>query len=306
MDGNETSSFEDPALGQLKGFDPAQPSCKQPLAISPLLEIVCERPRRSAIMVDFDGTISWIVDDPASARPVAGARESLLRLAEKFGMVAVVSGRSVSFLLDQLGFVDEITNLVIVGSHGAERWTRARGVEVIASDGEWAGVIAGIDARAREELGDAVVVENKVLGLTFHWRQGPAMERVAVDLAERLASEHGLMLQRGHMCVELRPGSSPDKGDAVSGLISLRLRADLAESGAEPSREIESAVFVGDDIGDLAAFQALDRIAARTGLHPVKVAVGGPEVPPALLAAADMVVDAPTGVMELLGLFLDC
>ena len=46
-------------------------------------------------------------------------------------------------------------------------------------------------------------------------------------------------------------------------------------------------------------FAAVDRLWGE-GLECVKVAVGGPETPAALVAAADVVVDGPQGLVALL------
>ncbi len=50
------------------------------------------------MVVDFDGTLSPIVDDPARARAAPGAAEALVALAARFGLVAVMSGRPTDFL----------------------------------------------------------------------------------------------------------------------------------------------------------------------------------------------------------------
>jgi trehalose 6-phosphate phosphatase len=58
-------------------------------------------------------------------------------------------------------------------------------------------------------------------------------------------------------------------------------------------------MYVGDDVGDLPAFDALDRLAER-GTAAVKVAVRTPDASPELLAAADLLVDGPDGAVTLL------
>jgi trehalose 6-phosphate phosphatase len=87
------------------------------------------------------------------------------------------------------------------------------------------------------------------------------------------------------MVWELRPAVRSDKGDAV--------RKVVASSGAR------SVVVAGDDLGDLPAFAAVAALAAE-GRDGLRVAVRSPESPPALLAAADLVVDGPAGLQELL------
>ena len=62
---------------------------------------------------------------------------------------------------------------------------------------------------------------------------------------------------------------------------------------------MRAACFVGDDAGDLAAFDALDDLAA-TGVAVVRVAVTSAEAPAELLRRADLAVDGPAAVVELL------
>ena len=66
------------------------------------LEVLLEEPPRTAVMVDFDGTLAPIVTDPASARAVPGAARTLGALTRSFGTVAVVSGRPAEFLARRL------------------------------------------------------------------------------------------------------------------------------------------------------------------------------------------------------------
>jgi trehalose 6-phosphate phosphatase len=67
----------------------------------------------------------------------------------------------------------------------------------------------------------------------------------------------------------------------------------VAESGAR------SVVVVGDDLGDLPAFSAVVRPDAK-GNDGLRVAVRSVEAPPRLLTEADLIVDGPSGVLDLL------
>ncbi len=87
------------------------------------------------------------------------------------------------------------------------------------------------------------------------------------------------------MVLELVPADRPRKGGAVERLVG--------EYG------LAAVLFAGDDVADLDAFDALDRSAAR-GCLAVKVAVGGSETPRDLLDGADLVVDGPEGLIDLL------
>jgi trehalose 6-phosphate phosphatase len=81
--------------------------------------------------------------------------------------------------------------------------------------------------------------------------------------------------------LELRPPVEADKGTAV--------RALLAERG------LERALYAGDDTTDLDAFRGLDGLELA-----VRVAVASPEGPLELRDAADLVVESPAELLELL------
>ncbi|MDP9392911.1 MAG: trehalose-phosphatase, partial [Actinomycetota bacterium] len=96
--------------------------------------------------------------------------------------------------------------------------------------------------------------------------------------------DHGLDVEPGRMVLELRPPGT-DKGAALRGLVEQDRPAVV--------------MFAGDDLGDLAAFDAVDELRAA-GLPGLLVCSGSEEVR-ALAARADLVVDGPDGLVELLG-----
>jgi trehalose 6-phosphate phosphatase len=63
---------------------------------------------------------------------------------------------------------------------------------------------------------------------------------------------------------------------------------------------VRAALYAGDDLADLEAFEALDQLALR-GLAVVRVAVTGPETPPELIERSDLKVEGPCGLVDLLG-----
>ena len=77
------------------------------------------------------------------------------------------------------------------------------------------------------------------------------------------------------------------------------IRRDKGTAVVERASDLDAVAFVGDDLGDLSAFDGLDVLAAR-GLVTVRVAVASDEVPPILLNRADHVVEGPAGAQALL------
>lgn len=252
-------------------------------------EAIVKDPAGAVIASDFDGTLSPLVEDPAMSRAADGALDALARLARSVGQVAIVTGRPALVATELSGVTGHpgLGRLVVLGHYGLERWEASTGA--VTSDPVPPGV-----AVAREKLPlllqeaglpDAFV-EDKGSSLAVHTRRLPeplpALEVLRAPLTE-LAESVDLRLEPGNLVLELRPPGI-DKGVAMRRLIE--------STGAR------SVLYCGDDLGDLAAFRALDELRSN-GLYAVLVAArssGATE----LTDAADIVVDDPAGVVTVL------
>lgn len=251
-----------------------------PDAPTELFAALLAAPRRAAVFTDFDGTLAPIVDDPEAARPLPGVAGTLGQLARVMGVVAVVSGRPASFLAGHL----LVPGVRLVGLYGMEQ-VRDDGRVVVHPEAlRWQEVVEAVARRAMDAAPAGLLVEHKGLAVTLHYRQAPELAPWAWEWARAEATRTGLAVGPGRMSVELRPPIGRDKGSAVEELLE----------------GVGAACFVGDDAGDLAAFDALDR-AATSGVQVVRVAVRSSESPPGLLARADLVLDGPAAVVSLLG-----
>jgi trehalose 6-phosphate phosphatase len=129
-------------------------------------------------------------------------------------------------------------------------------------------------------------VEDKESSLAVHTRRladpADALERLRTPLTE-LAESSELRLEPGNLVLELRPPGI-DKGVA--------LRRLLESTGAK------SILYAGDDLGDLAAFRAVEEH-RKTGLRAVLIATRSSNATE-LILAADIVVDDPDGVVTVL------
>ncbi|CAA9257054.1 MAG: Trehalose-6-phosphate phosphatase [uncultured Acidimicrobiales bacterium] len=244
-----------------------------------------EKPGATGIFTDFDGTLAPIVDDPAAARAVDGAVDALHRLAARFGVVAVISGRPVRFLMDRLELSTrpQATNLVVAGLYGLER-ARGSAVELHPDAGRWAEAVADAAARAEADAPPDVLVERKGLSFTLHVRTSPMSADWARSWIEACAAATGLVSHPARMSYELRPPVEIDKGTVVAELLD----------------DMSAGCFLGDDLGDLPAFDALDRLTADRGLAGLKVGVRSAEAPQELIERADVLVEGPVGSAQLL------
>jgi len=235
-----------------------------------------------AVCLDFDGTIAPIVEDPAAARPLPGVVELLGPLADRYAAAAIVSGRPATYLASHAA----APGVRYLGMYGLEEIVEGR----VQVDPRLEAARPAVEA-AREELaGDPAVtasgahLEDKRYAVAVHTRRVAEPGRWAGPIgqaAARIAAGHGLEVVPGRMVWELRPQVHSDKGDAV--------RRVVAESGAG------ALVVAGDDLGDLPGFA----VAAELG-GGLRVVAGSAEAPAELLDAADLVVDGPEGVRELL------
>ena len=210
--------------------------------------------------------------DPVGALPLPGAPELLTRLASRFGLVAVVSGRPVDFLEQAL---ESPAGVTLIGLYGLGH---------VGPDARpWAGAITDAVAEARADAPAGVYVEPKGLTVTLHWRNAPGAGPWASAFATRQEEERGLRVHPGRLSLELRPPVDVDKGTVFRALA-------LGKQAV--------AVF-GDDLGDLPAFAAAAELAAQ-GVPAVRVAVVDEESAPEVAANADVVVEGPAGALALL------
>ncbi len=244
------------------------------------LDVLIARADRAGVFLDFDGTLSEIALTPEAAVATPGAREVLERLAARFAVVAVVSGRRAAEVLDRL---DDPRGVRIFGLYGLEGSETEDGVPPSA-----ARAIEGILPSVLEVAANVpgTLVEPKAANLAIHYRLAPDQQEARLALVEALrplADAAGLALIEGKRVVELTPAGAPSKGDVVE------------REGAG----MEALLYAGDDLADLDAFGAIDRLVAH-GAYAVKVAVASAETPPGLLEAADIAVPGPAGLIELL------
>jgi trehalose 6-phosphate phosphatase len=229
-----------------------------------LVTRLAEAPERAAILLDVDGVLAPIVPRPEDAAVPPETRGEVTRLVGRYALVACVSGRTGADAARIVG----VDGVVFAGSHGlelepdAERWVEP--LRAFAAAVDWP-------------------YEDKRLTGSFHYRDAPDEESARAfleDVAER-ARDAGLVPRWGRKVLELRPPVDADKGTAV--------RRILAERG------LRRALYAGDDTTDVDAFAAFDELELG-----VRVAVASDEGPLSLREAADLVVDGPAELLELL------
>ena len=255
------------------------------------LEPLRSEPSRAAILLDVDGTLAPIVRHADDAHVPEPTRAPLIAVAKRYGLVACVSGRQASIARR----IVSLGTITYIGNHGAE--ILRGGATEVEHDPEIAAWGRRVQDFAREAMTDElrrlrVRDEDKQVIAALHWRGAPdeAAAQAAVMAVKARAEAAGFWTHEGRKVLEIRPPLALDKGRGIR-----RLLAD--------QDQLEAALYVGDDLTDLDAFDALralrDEGALATALC---VGVASDETPPRLAESADMLVDGPAGVRAMLSM----
>lgn len=240
---------------------------------------LAQEPAETVVLVDFDGTLAPIVADHDAARLPPGLDDLLVRAASRVRLLAVVSGRPASFLSEALP-----AGIDFHGLYGLEGRVDGRRIEQPGLD-RWRSVVAEFaeSAVVLEMAFPGVRVESKGASLTVHYRGAEEMADEVVDWCRRHAEGTGLEVRPAKRSVELHPAGAVDKGTVVTELCA----------GAS------SVVYIGDDLGDLPAFDALGDLAAA-GRRTLAVVVDSAELAPQVSDRADVTLSGPAEVGEVL------
>lgn len=220
------------------------------------------------VFLDYDGTLSPIVDDPADATMPDDVRQSVERLAAMVP-VAIVSGRD---LRDVRARAD-VAGTWVAGSHGFEIDNPEGHTVSTGRDEAFSAYLPALDSaesvlRQQLTLIDGVIVERKRFAIAVHFRMADESAVEPIEQAvERLRQRSdALRVTGGKKIFELRPNVDWDKGAALEVLLGIE---GLAGTDAVP-------LYLGDDLTDEDGFRAVH---AHGG---IAVAVRGEEDRPTI------------------------
>lgn len=226
--------------------------------------------------LDYDGTLTPIVDEPSSANLAPETRAVLQALAGRPGFsVALVSGRT----LDDLRQRVDVAGLIYAGNHGLDvsgpgiRFIEPGAVKARRALGWLARILTGGLAHIA-----GAVVENKALTLSVHVRHVlPAqLPEVRRNVESAVAAvQHRFRIRLGNQVFEVLPRVDWNKGSAL-----CWIKDRIAPVNAV-------VLYLGDDRTDEDAFLALS--------NEITVKVGAPA-----LTLANYHLEGPAQVQEFL------
>jgi trehalose-phosphatase len=227
------------------GDEGATPATGLPSALAAADAIwACLTGRRVMLFLDYDGTLTPIVERPEDAVLSPAMREVVRALARRCP-VAIVSGRDREAVERLVG----VEGLAYVGSHGFDiAGPPGSGIRREVATAH----LPDLDRaermlRARLADVEGAQVERKRFAVAVHLRRvAPSLHgRVERDVDAVLASNRRLRRTEGKAVLELRPDLDWDKGRAALWLLEA-----LGLDDGLP-------IHVGDDLTDESAFEAL-------------------------------------------------
>ena len=180
-----------------------------------------------------------------------------------------------------------ISGIVYKGNHGLETW-RGGELEIREEAREHVLGVHATAERLRLELDvSGLIVEDKGVSASAHYRLSPdparAREAILNALA-RMDEAQGMLITEGKMVVEVRPPVKVDKGTS--------LRELVAEYG------LRGVICLGDDSTDVDAFRALHALASEGVCAGLALGVLGRNTPAALEQEADLLLSGVAEVEE--------
>ncbi len=198
------------------------------------------------VALDYDGTLTPIVDRPEDAVIPPKTRETVEKLSRSCTLV-VISGRDLKDVRSLVG----IDSLVYAGSHGFDI-SGPKGLDLSFQQGdEFLPVLDSAESRLRDLVSDisGAAVERKKYSIAVHYRLVAEREvpQVEAVVDEVLSAHEGLVKGSGKKVFELRPDLDWDKGKALLWLmeaLGFRMHETLP-------------LYLGDDTTDEDAFAVI-------------------------------------------------
>lgn len=245
------------------------------------------RGKAVGLVLDFDGTLSELVDAPQDAVVHPDAAAALMMLTSELSLTAVMSGRPAADVQERVG----VEGVAYIGNHGADRIIGR--VASVATDvaGDESGDIRRAMAAIRAAVDEpGMVWEDKGFSATAHYRmvagEADVLARLESTVARVLAGSRTLEALWGNKILEIRRTGGVNKGVALDALIR--------------DWDLTGVIFLGDDTTDADALRMLRLIRAEGAIAGIGVAVMQQGTPAAVTDSADYRLDGVGEVAEFL------
>jgi trehalose 6-phosphate phosphatase len=251
------------------------------------------------IFLDYDGTLSPIVDNPTQAKLPLQTKKTLDLFAQKFSTI-IISGRAHNKIYD---FVQN-DQILYCGSHGLQVNGVTKGLNIAQFQvgTEYLPLLQMCAKEIQEQIIDKIKdseIEWNGVCFTIHYRrvgdkknQEILLKRV-YDIVERfniknvnntinninvntsnngkdanLKALNGLTARKGKMVVEIVPAIEWNKGKCLSWVLDQYVKGKNDKQGKLEKKEVScspTVLYIGDDITDEDAFKIVNTLDEDSG-----------------------------------------
>ncbi|KAK6150434.1 hypothetical protein DH2020_015366 [Rehmannia glutinosa] len=208
---------------------------------------IASKGKQIVMFLDYDGTLSPIVDDPDRAFMSEAMRATVRKVARYFP-TAIVSGRC----RDKVYSFVRLAELYYAGSHGMDIKGPSKGSKYKKPASEFLPMIDEVYKALLEvtKCTPGALVENNKFCVSVHFRcvDEKRWSELAKQVGSVLEGYPNLRLTQGRKVLEIRPTIKWDKGKALEFLLESLGYAKCADV---------FPVYIGDDRTDEDAFKVL-------------------------------------------------
>ncbi|XP_011190012.2 uncharacterized protein LOC105216943 isoform X2 [Zeugodacus cucurbitae] len=222
--------------------------------ISSLEDFECKLPgylnekTKLALLLDYDGTLAAIADNPKNTFMNVDMEKLLNRLAlHPQIFLSIISGRGLRDVQSRVG----IKGITYAGNHGLEiesgNGTRHDYALPTELQKHYAPMVKELMDNVQK---NGAWIEDKKVSLTYHYRDVPAdISEEQKQLAIRIVEKHGFRANQAHEAIEAKPPVNWNKGEAAL----LILKDRFGDNWADQIK----VIFAGDDNTDEDAMRLL-------------------------------------------------
>jgi trehalose 6-phosphate phosphatase len=242
------------------------------------------------LITDMDGTINPIPNDFNESKISPMIFYQLTEIVPRLDLVAIVSGREVKALKE----IVHIEGIKYIGHYGLE-WLENNRATLHPDVSAYLPLIRAL-AKEIETLReiDGMIIQDKwaTISIHYHLSTQPDIAKARIlEILKKSPNMKNLRIMEEKTDIGIVPPISIDKGTTVVDLIS--------------QHHLRSAIFLGDDIGDVPAFRAIRLARSSIDLDGLAILVTSKGTRQAIINEADFTLNGVQDTEALLTWLID-
>lgn len=246
------------------------------------VQFIKSHPDETGIFSDIDGTICEIAPTPAEATIKPEMKSILRKLNKKYKVLVAVTGRDIKNAEKLL----KIKDLAYVGNHGLEIMENNK-IKIRPEVKKYLPQIRKISKELETffQNEQGILIENKKTSCAVHYRTSKKPKNARQKILAQLKNLP-LKIREGKKVVEILPPLEFSKGSIVKEIVHKYV--------------LKNILYLGDDITDIDAFEALKELKIKKGINTFSIGVISDEISLNFIKKADFLLEGVNEVLTFL------